>query len=81
MAALDREVRRDERVVLGRCLREPGQERLLRKVELPDRLVEEHLRRRTDAHGGLAADRSVWNVIEVGVEDPPFAVLALELLG
>jgi hypothetical protein len=74
------EVRRQERVVFRGRLGQAGQQRRLRQVELPHGLVEEHLRGRADAIGGLPADRAVRHIVEVAVKDPGLVVLVVQLL-
>ena len=78
---LQRQVGREERVVLGRRLGQPREQRHLRQVELPDRLVEERLRRAADTDCRLSSHRPVGDVVQVRVEDPRLASLLLQLLG
>jgi hypothetical protein len=80
-AAPARQLRVQERVVLRRRLRQPGDQGDVGEAELPHRLVEEQLGGGADADRRLPADRSVGDVGQVVVEDPGLAVLVLELLG
>ncbi len=69
VAPPERSLRVEDRVVLGGRLRQPGQHRLLRQVELPDRLGEVDLRGGADADRGGAFDRPVGGDVEVLAED------------
>ena len=81
VAALERGLRVAERVVLGRRLREPCEERRLVEPEVLGVLVEERHRRGLDADRGAAADRPVGHRVQVVVEHPGLRVLLLELGG
>jgi hypothetical protein len=81
VAAVARALLVEERVVGGRRLRQPGQQRRLVQLQLLGGLVEEHARGRLHAERLLPADRAVGHVVEVAVEDPLLGVEVLELLG
>ena len=59
----------EDRVVVGRRLRQAGQHRRLGQAQLPDRLGEVDPRRRLDADRGAAVDRPVGGRVQVLAED------------
>ena len=74
VAALARAGRVEHRVVIGRRLRQAGQQRRLAQLQLPDRAREVDLRRGLDADRGRALDRPVGGGVEVLAEDLPARV-------
>ncbi len=69
VAPRPRRARVEDRVVLRRRLRQPGQQRRLRQGQLPDRLGEVDQRGGLDADRGAAVDRPVGGGVQVLAED------------
>ena len=80
VAALHRGLRVQERVVLGGRLRQPGDQRRLRQVELRDRLREVGLGGGLDADRGATVGGPVRGGVQVLGEDLLLRVLLLVLL-
>src|SRR5262249_10161032 len=64
-----------ERVEVRRCLRQTGEQRGLRKSQMPGRLREVCLRRRLDPVGAVPVE----DLVDVRVENPALGLLARKL--